>query len=293
MTNARQIVDAHQHFWQLGSIHYPWRMDEPLSDFVKSNPALNKDYLVSDLLEDARDFNLVKSVHVDGVPAPSDAVAETAWLQGLANSPENKGFPHAIIASADLRNSDVADTIAAHIRYPNVRGVRQILNWVPEPLMRDDSWRTNFERLGPLGLIFEMHIIASQMEDAARLAADFPDVRIALNHTGLPSMASEGDFDAWRRGMALLASNDNISVKLSGFGMLDPNCTADSIRPFVLETIDLFGAKRCMFASNFPVDRLFVSYQHLWTSYMRVTEGFTDEEKSQLFHDNAVAFYRL
>lgn len=293
MTRARQIVDPHQHFWKLGNIHYPWLMDEPPRDIVASNPDLTKDYLVSDLLDDARGLNLVKSVHVEGIPDPADAVAETAWLQELSDTPDNKGFPHAIVASADLRDSDFTDKTAEHAHYPNLRGVRQILNWVSDPLMRKDKWRTNFGRLGELGLIFDMQITPSQMDDAARLAADFPDVRIALNHTGLPDMASEEGFDAWRRGMTLLAPNENISVKLSGFGMLAPNCTAESIRPFVLETIDLFGVPRCMFASNFPVDRLFVSYRNLWTSYMQITEDFTDEEKSQLFCDNAVAFYRL
>lgn len=293
MTKGRQIADPHQHFWELGRIHYPWLMDEPLSDFVASNPDLTTNYLLSDYLADARDFDLVKSVHVEAVPDPKDRTAETAWLQELADKPESNGFPHGIVASADLTAGDFANTIAAHARYPNLRGIRQILNWVPEPIMRDETWRTNFQRLGELDLIFVMHIIASQMDDAARLAADYPKVRIALNHTGLPNIASEDDVAAWRRGMHLLAPCENISVKISGFGMLDPNCTSQSIRSYILETIDLFGVTRCMFASNFPVDRLFRSYHHLWTAYMQVTEHFTDEEKSQLFHDNAVAFYRL
>jgi predicted TIM-barrel fold metal-dependent hydrolase len=91
----------------------------------------------------------------------------------------------------------------------------------------------------------------------------------------------------------LLAQNENVKVKLSGFGMLGPSFSTEFIRPFVLESIDLFGVSRCMFASNFPVDRLYVSYHDLWTSFMEVTEDFSEEEKSCLFYDNASLLYRL
>ena len=159
--------------------------------------------------------------------------------------------------------------------------------------MCDETWLASFERLGELGLVFDLHIVASQMEDAARLASDFPNVRIALNHTGLPDITSEVGVKAWRKGMSLLAPCENIGVKLSGFGMLDPNWTVQSLRPFILDTIDLFGATRCMFASNFPVDRVSRSFRHLWAAYFQITEHFTAQEKSQLFHDNAVDLYSL
>ena len=93
--------------------------------------------------------------------------------------------------------------------------------------------------------------------------------------------------------MRLLAPCENISVKMSGFGALDPNCTAESLRPFIRETIELFGLQRCMFASNFPVDRVSCGFHHLWSAFMTVTEDLTEQEKSFLFHDNAVALYRL
>ena len=293
MNHKRPIVDPHQHFWKLGNLHYPWLMDEPQSGFVKSHPDLTSDYLIANLRDDAQDINLVKTVHVEAVPSPADSVAETQWLSELANADENQGFPHGIVASVDLTRSDFTEKLNEHVLYPNLRGVRQILNWISEPLMLDDNWRKNFSQLEELNLIFEMHIEPPQMADAAKLAADFPGIQIVLNHTGLPDLEIDEGVEAWRKGMTLLAQNENVKVKLSGFGMLGPHFTTAFIRPFVLESIDIFGVARCMFASNFPVDRLFVSYQDLWTSYMKVTEAFSEGEKSCLFHDNAVTYYRL
>ena len=93
--------------------------------------------------------------------------------------------------------------------------------------------------------------------------------------------------------MRTLASCSNIAVKISGLGMTDPQWTTDRIRPFVLETIDVFGVERCMFASNFPVDSLFSDYDTLYEAYRTITADFSAREQAMLFHDNAARFYRL
>ena len=126
--------------------------------------------------------------------------------------------------------------------------------------MREHKWRENFGHLGDLGLSFDMQINPTQMEDAVRLANDYSNVQILLNHTGWPDMTNDRGFDEWRLGMNALAACENISVKISGFGMFDPEWTVERIRPFVCETIELFSPSRCMFASNFPVDRAYRSF---------------------------------
>jgi predicted TIM-barrel fold metal-dependent hydrolase len=264
-----------------------------LIDYVKSHPDLTNDYLVTNLRDDAHDLNLVKTVHVEAVPSLADSVAETQWLSELAGANENCGLPNGIVASVDLTRKDFTEKLNQHTKYPNLRGVRQILNWISEPVMADKSWRKNYSQLEALGLIFDLQIEPPQMADAAKLAADFPGIQIVLNHTGLPDLDIDDGIEAWRKGMALLAQNDNVKVKLSGFGMLGPRFTTEFIRPFVLESIDLFGVSRCMFASNFPVDRLYVSYHDLWTSFMEVTEDFSEDEKSRLFFENADSTYKL
>jgi predicted TIM-barrel fold metal-dependent hydrolase len=93
--------------------------------------------------------------------------------------------------------------------------------------------------------------------------------------------------------MALLAQCPNIATKISGLGMVDHHWKVESIRPFVLEAIDLFGVERCMFASNFPVDKMFSDYDVLWNAFRTITAGFAAAERAALFHDNAARFYRL
>ncbi len=293
MTERRRIADPHHHIWDLEAVYYPWLVDKPPSDFMAANPQLAKNYLVPDYLADSRDFGLARSVHVEALPDLADPVAETRWVQQQADDPANDGFPHGIVASADLMADNFAEVVAAHMCYPNLRGIRQVLSWETQPDMRDGIWRENFKRLGQLGLIFDLQIEPSQMEDAAKLARDFPEVRIALNHTGLPDTTNDQGDDVWKRGIRELAHCDNIVVKISGPGIMDPNWTAQSIRPFVLETIERFGAARCMFASDFPVDRLWRSFTDLWTAYIETTLDFSEQEQSQLFHDNAVSIYRL
>jgi predicted TIM-barrel fold metal-dependent hydrolase len=93
--------------------------------------------------------------------------------------------------------------------------------------------------------------------------------------------------------MRALADCPNVAVKISGLGMVMHDWSVDRIRPFVLETIDIFGTHRCIFASNFPVDRLFSDYATLWSAFDEITAGFSEDERRALFHDNATRLYRL
>lgn len=291
MPKRMQIVDPHHHLWDLNAVHYPWLLSKSPDAFVRSYPELAKNYLLSDYMADVRDFDLVKSVHVEALP--DNPVVETAWLQAIADDPASGGFPHGIVANADLLDNQFPDMVASHSRYANLRGIRQVLSWETEPDMNANIWRENFKYLGEVGLSFDMQITPDQMQDAASLAKDFPGTLIVLNHTGLPNPNDSESCDIWRSGMTLLASCENIAVKISGFGILDPNWTTQTIRPFILKTIDFFSPSRCMFASDFPVDRLFRGFTETWTAFIEITEDFSDSEKVNMFHDNAVTFYRL
>jgi predicted TIM-barrel fold metal-dependent hydrolase len=131
------------------------------------------------------------------------------------------------------------------------------------------------------------------MADALDLAQTFPDTQIILNHTGMPRKRDRDYVEAWRGGMRTLAAAPNIAAKISGLGMFHHDWTPDVIRPFVLDTIEIFGVERCMFASNFPVDKLQADYRAIWQAFDQITADFTPDERRALFHDNAVRFYRL
>jgi predicted TIM-barrel fold metal-dependent hydrolase len=109
----------------------------------------------------------------------------------------------------------------------------------------------------------------------------------------MPVDRTPAEIEGWKRGMTSLASADNVFCKISGLGMGDWKWTEDSIRPFVLHAIEAFGVNRCMFASNFPVDRLFSSYDAVFDAFKAITRDFSADERRALFHDNAERVYRL
>ncbi|HYN11534.1 MAG TPA: amidohydrolase family protein, partial [Burkholderiales bacterium] len=192
-------------------------------------------------------------------------------------------FPTVAIAQAWLDRADCAAVLEGQARHAFVRGVRH----KPAPGMMDDpKWRAGYRRLAPLGLHYELQAPWRQLGEAARLARDFPDTSIVLNHAGLPRR--EGIM-GWRQAMADLAARPNVAVKISGLG----NLSARAKREVVLTGIDLFGVQRAMFASNFPVDSLHATFPEIYAGFDEITRGFSAAERRALFHDNAVRIYRM
>lgn len=300
-----KIVDPHVHFWNLDTHHYPW-LANPGTSFVGDARELKHNYLPADLLRDAGNIDVVKVVHVEANHDPADPVEETRWLQSLSDSNQDgvaaRAWPDAIVAAADLSAANVEATLAAHAGFSNTRGIRQILNVHDKPLydyvgrhyLHDDAWRRNFGLLARYGLSFDLQLYPSQMADAAALACEHPDIALIVNHAGMfVDRDSVAGWRAWRDGLRTLAACPNVSVKISGLAMFDHRWTVESLRPYVLETIDAFGADRAMFASNFPVDRLFATYGDLWRAYAAIVADASDDERDALFRHNAERTYRL
>lgn len=301
MAHDLPIVDPHQHLWDFDRHHYGWLMDHPLPN----NPAgdcapIARPYGLDDYLADVAGWNVIATVHVDAGADANQALDETRWLQGIADA---RGMPDSIVAYAALDRplTEVDALLEAHRGFANVRGIRQIVNWhadpsktyTPRDLLQDEAWRAGFALLRKHDLSFDLQIYPSQMPEAARLAARHADTQLILNHTGMPTDRDPDGLAKWREGMALLAARPNVAVKISGLAMVDRAWTPDSIRPFVLTTIDLFGPDRAMFASNFPVDRLYGSFSDHYAAYDALTADFSDAERRMLFADTARSIYRL
>ncbi|MBB6252959.1 amidohydrolase family protein [Nitrospirillum iridis] len=303
MADTLILVDPHMHLWDLAHIRYPW-LTPPLGDGgvngdvtpIARNQGVDDYLLAAQQLPEG--WTLGGSVHVDAGAHPEDAVKESAWLQGLADT---RGFPHGIVGYAALEAADAERVLAAHTEFRAMRGIRQILNWhadpaktyTPRDLLRDDAWRAGFGLLARHDLSFDLQIYPGQMAAAADLAARHPDTLLILNHTGMPVDKDADGLALWRRGMAALSRQPNVMVKISGLGMLDRAWTVDGIRPFVLRTIELFGPGRCMFASNFPVDGLGGRLGAYFRAYDRITRDFSGDERAALFGGNAARVYRL
>jgi predicted TIM-barrel fold metal-dependent hydrolase len=217
-------------------------------------------------------------VYVEAEWDPLDPLGEMDFISGIRNQ---AGFPTVAVAQAWLHREDCASVLEAQARHAFVRAVRH----KPKPAMMDDArWRSGYARLAPLGLHFELQAPWSQLGEAARLARDFPETVIVVNHAGLPS---DTEIPPWREAMAGLSGCPNVAVKISGLGKVMAK------REVVLGVIELFGTQRAMFASNFPVDGLCASFSEIYSTFDEITRGFSDAERRALFHDNAVRIYRM
>ncbi|SFP76542.1 Predicted metal-dependent hydrolase, TIM-barrel fold [Bradyrhizobium sp. Ghvi] len=293
------IIDPHHHLWDLENYSYPWlcQTGEPMAPIAGSLRSIMKSYSLADYREDSKRWNIVKDVHLDALSA--DILAETRWLQDMKNK---TGFPTAIVAHADLEADNVDIVLASHAESKAVRGIRQILNWHQDPrysfiersdLLRDPKWLKGFGLLKKYDFSFDLQLYPHQMMDAARVARDHEDTTIILNHTGMPLQRDAEGIQTWQDGMRTLASVPSVHAKISGLGMVDPDWTVASIRPFVLKTIDYFGVDRCMFASNFPVDKIYASFDRIYEAFFEIVKDLSDTDKKKLFHDNALRVYRL
>lgn len=300
-----QVVDPHVHFWNLDTHHYPW-LANPGTSFVGDARELKHNYLPDDLLREAGDIDVLKVVHVEANHDPDDPVEETRWLEGLADIAANEcaahAWPDAIVAACDLSSPNAPAVLEAHAAFARTRGIRQILNvhentlydYVGRHYMHEATWRENFALLERHGLSFDLQLYPAQMEEAAALARAHPGIQLVLNHAGMfVDRNRVAGYRAWRDGLRRLAACPNVAVKISGLAMFDHAWSVESLRPYVLETIDAFGAERAMFASNFPVDRLFGGYSKLWHAYASIVSGASEGENAALFRGNAERIYRI
>ncbi len=159
--------------------------------------------------------------------------------------------------------------------------------------MQDPQWLAGFRLLRKFDLSWDLRVPTWHLEEAAAVVRTSPDIPVVLNHTGFPWDRSEAGLGMWRRGMRALAACEQVHCKLSCLCLREGPWGYEDNRRIVLETIDIFGIERCMFASNFPVDGLRVSYDRMFRDFKRMTGGLSQSDRRRLFHDNAARFYRL
>jgi predicted TIM-barrel fold metal-dependent hydrolase len=218
---------------------------------------------------------------------PADPVGETRWIAHLAG---RHGFPHACVAQAWLDRDDAPLVLAAQASFALVRGVRH----KPHPgAMRTARWRQGYALLEPHGLHFELQAPWRELYDAADLASAFPRTTLVLNHAGLPADRSPEGLAGWRAAMRALADCANAVVKISGLGIKGHAWRVADQATVVLDAIAIFGAHRCMFASNFPVDGLVGSYATIMNGFREIVAGLPPADRRALFWENAHSVYRI
>ncbi|KQM67827.1 amidohydrolase [Sphingomonas sp. Leaf17] len=293
------FVDAHIHLWDLGHIRYPWLMPPFAEDGPNGSvAAIARDFGVAEYRAALARWNVVGAVHIDAGADPAQALDETRWLEGLA---AEHGLPDAIVAFAALDDPDVEAALAAQGAHSRVRGIRHIINWhsdaqrsyTPRDLTRDARWQAGYALLGRHGLSFDLQCYPAQMPGLVPLIARHPEIPVIINHLGMPVITDPDGVAQWRNGLRALAALPHVAIKLSGLGFIARDWTPESVRPFLLGAIDLFGTDRCLFASDAPTDMLFAPIdRYLETCHDLVAE-FSKDERRAMFGRNANRVYRL
>jgi predicted TIM-barrel fold metal-dependent hydrolase len=298
MGGKRRIVDAHHHLWDLYACHYPWLMEKGVVRFFGDPSPIQRNYLVDELRKDASAYELLGSVHVQVGVAEGDEVAESRWLDSTAASEQ---LPSAYVAFCDLSAANAQEILAEHAVSRRFRGVRQIVGRAVEEdastgsdgLLENPVWLKNLRSLREKNLSFDLQLIPPQVDRVAAVLQDIPGLRVALCHCGSPWDQSASGLRGWRDGLRSLAEIPDVFCKISGLSMFNHEWRIEDLRPIIESCIEIFGPDRCMFGSNFPVDKLHKTYAEIWQTYETIAAQYSTEEQERLFVGTASEFYGL
>jgi predicted TIM-barrel fold metal-dependent hydrolase len=315
---ALAIVDAHHHFYDRPGWRY--LIDDYLAD-VGTGHAIQASVHVQALTR-----------YREGGAAALKPVGETAYVAEVADrlAAQDRCAPRVaagIVGHADLRlGSEVREVLEAHIQAGRgrFRGIRHLTTWdadaslanpltaAPAGLLLDPAYRRGLGQLAPLGLSYDAWLFFPQLPELLATAKAFPDTTIVIDHCGGVLRIGayrdrrEEAFAQWRASMRELAGLPNVHVKLGGMGMRingfdfdkadtppSSELLANTWKPWIETCIEAFGVERCMFESNFPVDKGSTSYALVWNAFKRLTAGYGASERAALFSGTATRVYRL
>lgn len=289
------VIDAHFHLWDRTANSYPWLAeDSPRPALGDHRPLMRNITLADHRAAIGRLLDIAGGVHVEANCA--DPAGEADWFAGVAAA---AAFPLVHVARVEMTRLDAAEAIAAMARRPCVRGIRMRLNADPRIAARggiadEPAFRQAFAVLAEHGLLFELSLLPPQAEEGDRLARAFPDTALVLNHLGWPRIA-EGldDFDGWRAAMRRLAGCANITVKLSMLFPIDRAWRQEVIRPFVEETLTIFGSDRVMWGSNYPIESVMGPAERQLTALLDCLSGLDQAALEAVFRRNAARVFAI
>ena len=311
------ICDPHHHFWDRDGDRY---LLDQLTEDLSGGHNITQTVFIE-----------CRSMYRAHGPEEMKPIGETEFVQGIAAQSASGQYGPTAVAAGIVSNANlmlgaaVQPVLEAHVAASSnrFRGIRFSCAWDASPeiasgrsnspgMMQDSRFREGFDCLQRMGLSFDALVYHTQLGELADLAAAFPDATIILNHIGRPlgsgPYAGRRDevFADWQNGIAAVAAHENVVVKLGGFGNLIsgydwhqraiPPASAEvaqAIEPWLTYCIEQFGPGRCMFESNFPVDKASYAYTTVWNAFKRLTRDYSETEQAAMFQGTALRAYRL
>ncbi len=291
------IIDTHVHLWNMRNpdpgLAWVWLdkdADHPVLGNIDAIKMLS--YNIDNLWAEARFADVSAFVHVQAAIGSDDPVKETIWLTRMR---ESSPVPFTIVADAELGTDDAMRQLDMHGESPYFVGIRDFRS---EPMLASGEIIPRFEEsltvMAERNLVFDLDCEWPNMSAARDLALRHPDLTVVLQHIGFPRRRDNEYFTHWVDGMRTLAEAPNITCKISGLAMTDPLFTADSLRPWIDTPLEIFGPARCVLGSNWPVDRLYSSYDVIMDIYRdRLSELLAPEDQRKVLSENAARIYHL
>jgi predicted TIM-barrel fold metal-dependent hydrolase len=291
------MIDSHFHIWRQADV--PWLTGPMQPRIFGPYEPIRRDYPIEEYVVDAQAEGVTQAVYVQANWAADRALDEVAFV---ASSARRSGLPIAIVAYADMLAPDARPQLDALAREPAVRGVRMQLHWHENPLYRfakepelcrDATLQKNVARLADYGWSFDLQVFAGQMAGAAELADACPGVTFVLQHCGMLEDLTPRGIEQWKAGMALLATRLNVVSKLSGLGTFLRRNDAANVAFVVRETLALFGPDRCLFGSNFPIEKLWTTYADLVATHRAAIVHLSPADRLSVTEATARRVYKL
>jgi predicted TIM-barrel fold metal-dependent hydrolase len=290
MNDQFDFVDSHVHFWDHTQPGLTWRYLDADFDHPRLRGMHRLDaprFTDVELREEAGGRAPRKVIHIQSCQEDQLGL-ESAWLQSLADA---GGALHAIIARAGVAEPNLRAVLDANEKFPLFRGVRDMGS---PATIGTQPFTDGFGLIADRGASLEVLVPYPKFEAVCALADHRPGATVVLGHAGLAEHRDPDYFAAWSHELGRFSTRSNVVVKLSALASgADPEWTVESIRPWIERCVDVFGPERAMFGTNWPIDRLFGSYERLVDAYCEVSARYTEAERAALFHATATRVYRL
>lgn len=289
-------IDAHHHLWDLSRIEYPWLLAKGEPRFFGQPDPIRKDYLLDDYRNDAGQ-KISRSVHVQVGARAGLELDETEFIDECSLKTDRR-FPAAAVVAVDLGKAEIEMELDAHLKYPVTRGARHMIGKSAEenpslPPFIPEIWIENWRALVRRDLSFDLQLTEDQYEKVLGALEQVPELRVAICHLASPWDRSAEGMNRWRTWMKRFAALPNTVMKISGLTMFTKQWNEQEFYRWADAALEIFGARRCMLGSNFPVDSLYVSYEDLFEAWKKLVSQCSPQEAVYLAGRSAERFYRL